>query len=194
VTPKTSAAGRGTSALIGLLRGVNVGGSRLISMADLRNWMTGLGHGDVQTLLQSGNVVFRPAKAGATARIEEALERSAQKALALETEFFVRTADEWDALIAGNPFAREARDDPGHLILMCLKAAPTRTQLDALRATMTGPEKMQCDGAHLYITYPTGMGTTRLTSNRIERALDTRGTVRSGNTVVKLRALVRARE
>ena len=54
---------------IGLLRGINVGGNKMVAMADLRDLITALGFSDVKTLLQSGNVVFRgPAKAPANAR------------------------------------------------------------------------------------------------------------------------------
>jgi uncharacterized protein (DUF1697 family) len=40
-----------------LLRGINVGGNKKISMADLRTLLTRLGCADVATLLQSGNAV-----------------------------------------------------------------------------------------------------------------------------------------
>ncbi|MEV4390182.1 DUF1697 domain-containing protein, partial [Micromonospora sp. NPDC049580] len=42
---------------VALLRGVNVGTTRL-AMADLRRIVTDLGHEDVATYLQSGNVAF----------------------------------------------------------------------------------------------------------------------------------------
>jgi uncharacterized protein (DUF1697 family) len=44
---------------------------------------------------------------------------------------------------------------------------------------------------HLYIVYPTGMGTSKLTNTVIERVLGTRGTARNWNTVTRLAALVR---
>ena len=47
--------------VVGLLRGVNLGPSRRLKMADLRAAVESLGHTDVETYLQSGNVVFTPA-------------------------------------------------------------------------------------------------------------------------------------
>lgn len=41
-----------------LLRGINVGGKNKLPMADLRAALEGLGAGDVQTWIQSGNAVF----------------------------------------------------------------------------------------------------------------------------------------
>src|SRR5204862_2732684 len=68
----------GMTTYIGLLRGINLAGNKMVAMADLRDMITSLGFSDVKTLLQSGNVVFRgPAKSPAKleARLEAALEK-----------------------------------------------------------------------------------------------------------------------
>lgn len=57
---------------VALLRGINVGGKNKIPMAELRAAMEGLGYGDVQTYIQSGNVVF--SAKGAAADLEHELE------------------------------------------------------------------------------------------------------------------------
>ena len=44
---------------VSFLRGINVGGHKKIKMSDLRQFYESLGLGDVRTILQSGNVVFR---------------------------------------------------------------------------------------------------------------------------------------
>ena len=43
---------------VALLRGINLGGHNKVAMADLRTVVASLGHGDVATYIQSGNVVF----------------------------------------------------------------------------------------------------------------------------------------
>ena len=96
---------------IALLRAVNLGAHNKIGMADLKALLVGLGFEDAQTLLQSGNVVFSGGSK-TTAALEQTLERAAAKQLGLETDFFVRTAKEWQAVIDANPFPREAKDDP----------------------------------------------------------------------------------
>ena len=172
---------------IALLRGVNVGGHKLVAMADLRDLATGLGLAEVRTLLQSGNLIFQCA--GRTPpQLEALLETAAAKRLALQTCFFVRTASEWAAVIAGNPFGAEAVRDPGHLVVMCLKRAPDGGAVRALQAAISGPERVRADGPHLYIHYPDGIGRSRLTNALIERVLGTRGTARNWNTVLKLGA------
>ena len=173
---------------IALLRGINVGGHKQISMADLRDLLTQLGLADVRSLLQSGNLVF-----GATGRtstqLERLLETEADKRLALKTDFFVRTAKEWEGIVAHNPFRKEAARDPGHLVVMFLKDPPSVTGVKALQSGITGREVVRAARKHLYIVYPDGIGRSRLTNAVIDQRLGTRGTGRNWNTVLKLAAL-----
>jgi len=60
---------------IAQLRGINVGGRNRVAMADLREVVLGLGHTEVVTYIQSGNVVFTSEGAD-TATIAAALERA----------------------------------------------------------------------------------------------------------------------
>ena len=176
---------------VGLLRAVNVAGHNSVAMSDLRGLLTKLGMQDVQSLLQSGNVVFQ--SAGRTpARLERTFEDAAKKQLGVETDFFVRTADEWRAVVARNPFQKEAERDPGHLLVMCLKAEPDPAAVAALQRAIKGREVVRAKGRHAYLVYPDGVGRSRLTSAVIERALGTRGTARNWNTVLKLCALAGA--
>src|ERR1700676_3221057 len=115
------------TAQIALLRAVNVAGHGGVAMASLRAFFSDLGFAGARTLLQSGNVVFDGDSGGAA--LELRLESEAAKRLGLRTTFFVRGAAEWDRLIAVNPFPDEAERDPSHLIVMCLKATPTKAAL-----------------------------------------------------------------
>lgn len=177
---------------VALLRGINVGGHKPVAMSELRDLFTELGFLDARSLLQSGNLVFKTSDARTGASLERLLEAEAQKRLALQTDFFVRTAAEWKAIVAHNPFREEAERDPGHLIVMFLKAAPGVKDVAALRAAITGPEVVRADGKQAYIVYPSGIGRSRLTNAVIERTIGTRGTGRNWNTVVKLGALAKA--
>jgi uncharacterized protein (DUF1697 family) len=175
---------------IGLLRGINVGGNKMVAMADLRAMITKLGFSDVTTLLQSGNVVFRGA-AKAPAKLEAQLEAALEKRLGFNVEFHVRTADEWSALVSANPFRAEAKKDPGHLLVSCFKAPLDKANVKALQAAITaigGPEILHADGRHMYMMFPDGIGNSK--ANRvIDRKLGALGTARNWNTVLKLAAL-----
>jgi uncharacterized protein (DUF1697 family) len=173
---------------IALLRAINLAGRAQVSMSDLRELVTSLGFADVRTMLQSGNVVFR-SSARSSAQLERRLETEAAKALDLRTDFFVRTVDEWQGVVADNPFRESAVRDPSHLTVVFLKGAPAGKDVDALQAAIKGREIVRPGRRHAYIIYPDGIGRSRLTSAMIEKMLGTRGTGRNWNTVVKLGAL-----
>jgi uncharacterized protein (DUF1697 family) len=173
---------------IGLLRAVNVAGRNKVGMADLRECLVGLGMRDVRSLLQSGNVVFR-SDIAVTARVERVLEEAAAQQLGLTTDFLVRTSKDWRALVADNPFREEARRDPSHLLVMCLKSTPEPEKVSALRKAIKGRETIRSKGRQVYIVYPDGIGRSPLTTKLIETALGTRGTGRNWNTVLQLDAM-----
>jgi uncharacterized protein (DUF1697 family) len=118
------------------------------------------------------------------------LESEAAARLGLQTDFVVRSAAEWRAIIERNPFPQQAKNDPGHLLVMVFKQAPTAADVKTLRAAISGRERIEAVGAHAYLVYPDGIGRSRLTTGLIEKTLGTRGTGRNWNTVVKLAALV----
>jgi len=174
---------------VALLRGINVGGRKAVAMADLRRLLEELRFENVKSLLQSGNLVFHGGSR-APLSIERLLEREASTRLGLDAAFFVRTADEWKSAIEANPFPEQSRRDPGHSVLMCLKDAPGKAALQALRRVITGPEIVELAGRHLFIVYPIGIGKSRLTNVLIEKTLGTRGTARNWNTVLKLQSML----
>jgi uncharacterized protein (DUF1697 family) len=169
--------------MIALLRAINVGGRNSVKMADLKVLMEGLGLTDVRTLLQSGNAVFE----GKTT--EPALEAALKKKTGVEADFVLRTPTDWKKLIAGNPFKQQAKDDPGHLVAFCMKAAPKPADVKALQEAIKGREQVAAKGNNAYIWYPDGIGNSKLTVAIIEKKLNTRGTGRNWNTVLKLAAM-----
>lgn len=176
---------------IGLLRAVNLAGYNQVAMADLRDILTRLGFSNPRTLLQSGNIIFGCDRRRA-AHLESVLEAEVEQQLKVATDFFVRTAEEWQDIVAHNPFRKEAERDPSHLVVMVFKNEPGRQAVQDLQAAVIGSEVVRADGRHAYIVYPDGIGRSRLTNALIERKLGTRGTGRNWNTVLKLNALVQA--
>lgn len=180
-----------TATHVALLRAVNVAGHGVVAMADLRGLLTRLGFSDVKSLLASGNLVLRTSGVSA-ADLERLFERETAARLGLATDFFVRTAAEWKAIVACNPFPAQAESDPGRLVVALCKDAPSPQAVEALRRAITGPETVAALGRELYAVYPAGIGRSRLTTALVERTLGTRVTGRNWNTVLKLGALVGA--
>jgi len=175
---------------VALLRGVNVGGNKMVAMAELRAMLEALGFEDAKTLLQSGNAVFR-GKAATPARLETLLETETKKRFGLACDYHVRTAAELDAAIAANPLQAEAKKDPSHLLLHFFKAPLDPAKVKAAQAAIPGPELVRCDGRHMYMFYPDGIGNSKA-DVVVGKTIGVRGTARNWNTVTKLAALAGA--
>jgi uncharacterized protein (DUF1697 family) len=173
---------------VALLRAVNLAGVNTVSMANLRDLLTSLGFPDAQTLLNSGNIVFSGGSK-TTAALEQTLEHAAAKRLGVHTDFFVRTATEWHAIIEANPFPREAKNDPSHLLAVITKDSVEQGSVSALQKAIVGRELVRAKGRCLYVVYPDGIGRSKLTSTIFEKHIRTRGTARNWNTVLKLGSL-----
>jgi uncharacterized protein (DUF1697 family) len=173
-----------------LLRGVNVGGRQLIRMPELCAVAADCGCGRPQSILQSGNIVFHTREPAST--LEPAIAEAVRRRFGLEVECFVRTLMEWEHVVARNPFAEAALDNPGHLLVMALRQTPTESDIRALRESIKGREIVGVDGRHLYLVYPDGIGRSPVTNAMIERRLGMMGTARNWNTVLKILSLSRA--
>lgn len=170
---------------VAVLRAINLGVHNRIAMGDLRAMCEKIGLVEPRTLLVSGNLVFQRAVASGET-LEQLLEQSSTRHLGVTTDYFVRTAKEWQAIIAANPFSAEAKRDPGHLLMMCLRDAPAAAAVTALQKAIKGRETVAVKGRQAYFVYPDGVGRSKLTITLIEKTLGTRGTARNWNTVLKL--------
>ena len=169
---------------ISLLRAINVGGNNLIRMEALRTAHEALGLADVQTYVQSGNVVFRTKLrdvAGLGRRIEDSIEQSH----GFRPGVIVRTADEMRDAIARNPFEGRKGMEPAKLQVVFLAGMPDAAVGERLRSVHAGPEEFHLSGRELYIYYPEGMGRSKFPA-LISKTLKIAGTSRNWNTVTKL--------
>jgi uncharacterized protein (DUF1697 family) len=176
------------TAHVSLLRGINVGGSRIIKMADLKALYESLGFDHVTTYVQSGNVVFATKKtdpAKLTAKVEAAI----AKRFGFAVDVVTRSAAELRAVVAGNPFAKEAAKDATKVVVVFLPAAPAKAERDALAEPIAGPERLKLAGADLYIHYPVGQGRSKL-----KLPLKVPGTARNWKTVTTLADMAAAIE
>ena len=174
---------------VAFLRAVNLASHNRVAMADLCAMLTELKLSGARALLASGNLVFEAGSA-APSTLERKLEQEAGRRLGLTTDFFVRTSKEWSTALAANPFPKEAKQDPGHLLVYALKDAPAKAQVKALGEAIAGREVVRVVGRQAYIVYPDGVGRSRLSLALIERKLGTRATGRNWNTALKLGTLL----
>jgi uncharacterized protein (DUF1697 family) len=171
---------------IALLRAVNVGG-RKVPMADLRALCGDLGWSDVQTYIQSGNIVF-DAKGKAEA-LESQLETAIAKRFGFDVPVIVRSAEQWREIVAGNPFANEAEKTPNWVLLGLAKQALEPDAADAIAAKGKAGEKVEAAGEALWFHYPEGVGRSKLTPALIDRAAGSPVTARNWRTVLTLQEM-----
>jgi uncharacterized protein (DUF1697 family) len=168
-----------------LLRGVNIGPHKRISMPILRAIVEGLGHEDVETYLQSGNVVFTPQR-GSTRKLENELSRAIAEATGLEVGIVVRTGRELEKVVADNPYQV---DDPTRLVVAFLGETVELAQLGLGDLSAFAPDELTLSGEHLYVSVPNGQGRSKLMEALTKRTLPTLVTVRNWRTVEALAQL-----
>lgn len=164
-------------AYVSFLRAINVGGTSKIQMPQLRKLYEDLGCSNVRTILQTGNVLFD------ASRVPD-LEDAIWKCFQLRTAVIVRTQAEIEKIVQCKPFARFSALKPTHQMVVFLSGKPVVTSLSSL-PTNDG-EEVWSKGKELYITYPSGIGRSKLTIQKIESATGVAGTMRNWNTIEKI--------
>jgi uncharacterized protein (DUF1697 family) len=174
---------------VALLRGINLGARRRLSMPELRELLGRLGYEDVRTLLQSGNVVLTSSLRGD--RLAQALERQIAEGLGVDTAVVVRTRDELAAVVDANPFA-DVMTDGRRLQVTFLAGDPDPAYVRELEAADVGDERVAVVGREVYAWHPDGIQRSALFKLITEKGLGTTATARNWNTVCKLLALADA--
>jgi len=172
---------------VALLRGVNVGTAKRISMADLRQVFEDLGYEDVRTLLNSGNVVFTIRKAGSgdhAARVQRAI----ADRLGIQSRVVVFTRNEIAEAVAGNPLTSVA-DNPSRLLVLACADANAVARLTPLLQEPLAPEALVLGERVAYLWCPKGIGISRLWT-MVNRAIGDAGTARNATTMTKLLAIL----
>lgn len=166
-----------------MLRAVNVGGRKL-PMAGLRTLAAGIGWEDVQTYIQSGNVVF--SASGSAAALEKQLEAAIGERFDMEVPVIVRTAAQWKGFTPPRAFSKAAEDEPNRLMLVLSKRAPASGAEPAIEARAADGERVVRAGDALWIHYPGGAGRSKLTPALIDRAIGSHATARNLRTVLAI--------
>jgi uncharacterized protein (DUF1697 family) len=174
---------------IALLRAVNVGG-RTLPMADLRALCAELGWSDVETYIQSGNLLFDAG--GAAEQVEGQLERAIEQRFGFRSDVMVRDAPEWRDLLACNPFVPECEREPGRVLVGLAKSGIDERAAAVLAARAGAGERVEQAGRALWFHYPAGVGTSKLTPALIDRAAGSPVTARNWRTMLTLARVVGA--
>ena len=129
---------------IALLRGINVGGNRMLPMADLRECISAAGFDRVRSYIASGNLIVDGT--GTAIGVESRIAAAIAKAMAVKVECIVRTTSEWQALIAANPWQEAARERPRMLHPGLSKHPLAGTAVKMLRPRLIAGEMVTAAG------------------------------------------------
>ena len=170
---------------IALLRGINVGRTNRLPMADLRSTIEALGCRDVATYIQSGNVVFEAFDELDEPTLASLIGRSVGDRHGLDVPIVLRTAAEIARIASAHPDATSGID-PKLLHVMFLDHSPLSDVREAIDPARYEPDGWTVDGRHIYVRYPNGSARSKLTIDVFEKAFGVTATARNLNTVRQL--------
>jgi uncharacterized protein (DUF1697 family) len=165
-------------AFIVLLRGINVSGKNKLPMADLRQLLNDLDFQNVQTYIQSGNIILESDKP--KSEICQKIKAGIQEKFGYDIPVIARTIPEWKKAIATYPFPKENTKIVAFVFLN-QKTAITKIEVKGIN-----DDEYLIDNDMVYIYCPSGFAITKLSNNLFERKLKVTATTRNYNTTLKL--------
>jgi uncharacterized protein (DUF1697 family) len=174
--------------VVALMRGINVGSSKRIAMAELRSLLEGLGYSQVRTHLNSGNAVFASepeAVEAAGATIEQAIAAD----LGVQCAVMARTGQEFEHAVAMNPLLGVVSDPSKHLVGF-LSGRPDPARVTELLEQDFGTDEVRLLGREVYLWCPDGVIDSPFSKVNWEKSIGVSVTMRNWNTVRKLADLV----
>jgi len=178
---------------VALLRGINVGGRNMVAMADLRQVAASLGHTDVATYIQSGNLVFTSPQTD-TIKLADVLEREIAERLGVQPAVVVLSRSELAQVRADNPFPDETNPKFLHAVfrreevsaggIAAIAAAQQRARARGSR------DDVVVVGRTLFLRTPDGIGRSELAAQLARSGAQAAGTARNWATVTRLMTML----
>lgn len=170
---------------VALLRGINVGGHKKVPMSTLRELLTEIGFHNVQTYIQSGNVVLQSSEEN-TKAIEAKIHKVIESHFQFEVPVLVKTKDELELIFNTCPF-EEDKKVKSYFIL--LQDTPSKELIEEASKKEYKTEEFKITNSCIYFYNEAGYGKSKFNANYFERMLETAATARNYNTMVKLLSL-----
>lgn len=171
---------------IAILRGINVSGKNKIKMADLKTLLSQNNFEDVQTYIQSGNIVFATTIDDPASQLHLLIKQH----YGYEVPVLVKTKDEWQSAIANNPFLLQKEIDATTLHFTFLATQPSQELIDLLGENKNKSDSFAVGESVIYVHCPDGYGKTKFNNNYFERKLKIAATTRNYKTTMKLEQML----
>ncbi|WP_111309359.1 DUF1697 domain-containing protein [Confluentibacter sediminis] len=169
---------------IALLKGINVGGHKKVPMAELRELLKNAKFQNVQTYIQSGNVIFQSSER--PSQLENKIQKLIVTQFGFEVSVIVKTNKELQIIFEACPFSKEKKENSYFIILNKIPETSLLKEVDKIPYEN---EEVVIKNDCLYFYCSTGYGKTKFNMNTYERKLKVIGTARNYNTMLKLLSL-----
>jgi uncharacterized protein (DUF1697 family) len=176
------------STYIALLRGINVSGSNIIKMADLREMMDNLGFYGAETYIQSGNIIFR-SETSDLKTLENRIASGISARFSLSVPVLLLDSRQLAAILSNCPFPDDGISKPVGVYISLMSALPEDRGFPAIDGKTAPTERWKIVDRCLFLNCPEGYGKTRITNGFIEKRLKVVSTTRNIRTMRKLAAM-----
>jgi uncharacterized protein (DUF1697 family) len=174
---------------VAFLRGINVGGKKLIRMEDLRRVFESLRFKNVRTFIQSGNVIFESSESNRAA-LTKKIEKNILKAFSHDVTVVLTTADELQAILKLNPFKKIKAGADVMLFVAFMAAEPeSKTKLPLRSSTENLDVLAITNCAAFILCYRKPNGMFSFPNNFLEKYFGVAATTRNWNTINRIVAL-----
>jgi uncharacterized protein (DUF1697 family) len=167
---------------VAMLRGINLGPHKRVKMEALRKSFESIGLKNVQTYIQSGNVIFKAGKSSVDA-LGKKIEKQITSDFGFSSLTILRSQDELGTIVKMNPFLKQAGVSPEKLHVIFLSESPENDILKQLKGLTKAPDESCCLGQEIYLHLPNGFARSSMMNNPVERKFLVQATTRNWRTV-----------
>lgn len=174
---------------LSLLRGINVSGKNGIKMDALRKCYESMGFAEVNTYVQSGNVLFSTIKTD-PALLAASLSLQIKKVFGFDVPVLVVSGEKLSQIIKNNPFTHNSDKAPSFLHVTLLASTPAVKDIKSIDEKKGAGEECAITDSAVYLYCPNGYGRTKLNNNFLESKLKTHATTRNWKTLCELQKML----
>lgn len=170
---------------ISILRGINLGGHKAIKMEALKAMFAGLGFTNIQTYIQSGNVVYQHEKTD-TKKLDNLIKDKIQQDFGFDVPIITLTLDELKKIGNANPFFNDNTKEASFFHVTFLADKPQSDNINKIKDGNYSPDEFQPIDKAVYLYCPKGYGITKLSNTFFESKLKVTATTRNWKTINEL--------
>ena len=161
-----------------LLRGVNVSGKNKLPMQELRDLLKNLDFKNIQTYIQSGNIILDSEIS--KAKTAETIKSAIFSTFGYDVPLIIKTITELKKAIDNYPFYKE---NEKIVAFTFLEVATDATEIEIKGIA---EDRYNIDKNIIYLYCPSGFARTKLSNNIFEKKLNVTATTRNLRTTLKL--------